>query len=388
MGLFLRGGVTDQNGKSSMEGPTVIDAQRTNIGEALTRPFLRLLLSVKAIVLLVVATSGVSVSADYLAYSVNEKNRSPLPMRIKKINPKYMVNLEWGQYDGKRARVGLLAIDNQSSATAYDVTLGEDEDTDEAASLPLDGIEAIITDTLARSGRFRLMEREAGQVIGAQYLVQVAITDYSSKNTKGLGGLVNRVPILNGVSAIAGEAKVGMNFRMLDALTGELVYETQVNMSIKVAGPIVGEGRLVGDVALGGFYSEYSTTPVGQAVIAAANRGVYELVGQIGTDPAEGAVIQADELEVWVNLGGDVVSMGERLEVMRKGKDLTDPETGRPLGSTSDLIGTIQVSRVQDRFSIARPVSLATMPMRGDKVISLAPPPSIEFAKKFTPPAP
>lgn len=337
----------------------------------------------------VIALVSSSALADYLAYSVTNKDRSPLPQRINKINAKYLVNVEWGDYDGKRTRVGLLEIDNQSSAESYSVGAGATADDAEGATrVPIDGIEAIIADTMARTRRFRLMERQAGQVVGAQYLVQIAITDYESKNTKGLGGLVNRVPILNSVSLIAGEGRVGLNFRLIDAITGEVVYTTQVNASINVASSNVGEGRLAGDAALGGFYSDYSRTSAGQAVIAGINKVVYELVREIGAAPAEGSVIKADDLEVWINLGSDVVSMGERFEVMRKGEDLIDPDTGISLGSTDLLIGSVQISRVQEKFAIARPVSLSSTPLRGDKVISLTPPPSIEYATKFRQPTP
>ncbi len=340
--------------------------------------------------LTVLSLFSAQATADFLAYSVNDGRRSPLPERISKVDTKYLVNVEWGNYDGKRTRIGLLEIDNQSRAETFQVASGSAlaGQADGLARIPTDGIEALIADTMNRTRRFRLMEREGGQVRGAQYLVQLAITKYESKPTKGIGGLVNRVPILSGVSAIAGAGRVGMNFRLIDALTGEVVYTTQVNASMNVAGPVEGDGRLAGDVALGGFYSDYSRAPVGQAVIAAINRGVYEIVQYVGAEPAEGSVIQADDLEVWINLGSDVVSVGERFEVMQKGEDLIDPDTGRSLGSTDRLIGSIQISRVQEKFSIARPVSLSATPMRGDKVISLAPPPRIEYADKFVPPVP
>ncbi len=346
-------------------------------------------MAARLIAFTVIALVSSAAMADYLAYSVTDKDRSPLPQRINKINTKYLVNVEWGDYDGKRVRVGLLEIDNQSKAVSYNVATGGTADPPgDATQLPIDGIEAIIADTMARTGRFRLMERQSGQVVGAQYLLQIAITDYESKNTKGLGGFVNRVPILNSVSVIAGEGRVGLNFRLIDAITGEVVYTTQVNSSINVASSNVGEGRLAGDAALGGFYNDYSRTSAGQAVIAGINKGVYELVERIGAAPAEGSVIKADDLEVWINLGSDVVSMGERFEVMRKGEDLIDPDTGISLGSTDLLIGSVQISRVQEKFAIARPVSLSATPLRGDKVISLTPPPSIEYATKFRQPTP
>jgi curli biogenesis system outer membrane secretion channel CsgG len=362
---------------------------------------------------LVCALLSGSTAADYLAYSITDSDRSPLPRKIEKVQGKYLVNLEWGRYDGKRARVGVLEVDNTSTAGSFLIaTIDGTVDYGGAnTQVPVNGIEAIVTDTMNRTGRFRLVERQVlggvlgeqdlaasgrvsapsgaatGKVLGAQYLVQVVVTDYESKtrgSSGGLGGFVTRaVPALGSVGISSGEGRVGLNFRLIDAVTSEIVYTKQIDSVIKEGGFTVSGGALLDDVGLGGFYGSYKKTPIGQAVIAGINKGVYELAQQIGAAPAEGSVIKADVSEIWINLGADVVATGDQLKVMKKGEELIDPETGISLGSSDTLIGNIEVRKVQEKFSIARPASLYGTPSRGDKVISLSPPPSIEFASSF-----
>ena len=360
----------------------------------------------RLIAYLICASLSASATADYLAYSLTDTDRSPLPRKINKIQPKYLVNLAWGDYDGKRSRVGVMQVDNTSSAGSFTIaTIGGTVDYGGAnTQVPINGIEAIITDTINRTGRFRLVEQQVlgdvasgrvsapsgaatGKVLGAQYLVQVVVTDYESKTRgsgSGLGGFVTRaVPALGSVGINSGEGRVGLNFRLIDAVTREIVYTNQIDSLIKEGGFTVSGGALLDDVGLGGFYSSYKKMPIGQAMIAGINQGVYELAQQIGAEPVEGSVIKADATEIWINLGAAVVSTGDQLKVLKKGEELIDPETGISLGSSDTLIGNIEVRKVQEKFSIARPASLYGAPGRGDKVISLAPPPSIEFAPSF-----
>jgi curli biogenesis system outer membrane secretion channel CsgG len=365
------------------------------------------------IALLVATLLSGGAAADYLAYSITDSDRSPLPRKVGKVQAKYLVNLGWGNYEGKRARVGVLEVDNTSSAGSFTITtIGGNVDYGGAnTQVPMNGIEAIVTDTMNRTGRFRLVERQVlgdvlgeqdlaasgrvsapsgaatGKVLGAQFLVQVVVTDYESKirgSGGGLGGFVTRrIPALGGVGISSGEGRIGLNFRLIDAVTSEVVFTKQIESIIKEGGFTVAGGALLGDIGLGGFYGSYKKTPIGQAMIAGINKGVYELVQQIGAAPAEGSVIKAAASEIWINLGADVVSIGEQLQVMKKGEELIDPETGISLGSSDTPLGNIEVRQVREKFSIARPASLFGVPSRGDKVISLAPPPSIEFASSF-----
>ena len=85
-------------------------------------------------------------------------------------------------------------------------------------------------------------------------------------------------------------------------------------------------------------------------------------------------------------MGRGVVESGDRLRVARPGEELIDPETGISLGGTTTPVGELEITQVEDKFSIARIVEASSDPTRGDRVTSLAAPPSMEFADRFDPP--
>ena len=68
------------------------------------------------------------------------------------------------------------------------------------------------------------------------------------------------------------------------------------------------------------------------------------------------------------------------------GEELIDPETGISLGGSETVLGEIEVTQVQEKFSIARPVSLGTTPNRGDKVVATKVADPLEFANKWKKP--
>lgn len=357
-------------------------------------------------------------SAEYLAYAVSEKGRSPLPERIDEIKAEHLLNVEWGDFAGKKTRAGVLQVDNNSSASTYKVTDSsgntyESEWNVGGGTVPVNGIEAIVTDTMNRTGRFRLVERAAlgdvlgeqdlaasgrvaqpsaaatGQVLGAEMLVQVVITDYeenTSGSSGGAGGLLRKIPLIGGIGIKSSEGRVGLNFRLIDATTSEVLYTKQVESIIKESGLTLAAAGWTSDALLGGFISNYAKTPIGQAVIAGINKGVYDLIKEIGARPAEGSVIKAEGNRVWLNIGDDGVDMGDRLTIMSKGEELIDPETGISLGSTDSKLGDIEVIQVAEKFSVAQWVTLAQPPNRGDRVVSQVPPPTVEFADNWKPP--
>jgi curli biogenesis system outer membrane secretion channel CsgG len=366
---------------------------------------------------LMLVASGFA-SAEYLAYSVAEGGRSPLPERLDKIDAKHLLNVEWGEFAGKKTRVGVLEVDNNSATSSFKVTDStgatyESEWNLSGGTVPVNGIEAIVTDTMHRTGRFRLVERAAlgdvlgeqdlatsgrvsqpsaaatGKVLGAELLMQVVITDYetdTSGSSGGIGGLFRKVPLIGGVGVKSSKGRVGLNFRLIDATTSEVLYTNQVESVIKESGLTLAGAGWTGDAILGGFMSNYAKTPVGQAVIAGINKGVYDVLKEIGARPSEGSVIKSEGKRVWLNIGDDGVDIGDRLSVMSKGEELIDPDTGISLGSSDTAIGDIEVIQVSEKYSIAQWVSLTQPPNRGDRVVSQALPPSIEFAAKWKKP--
>jgi curli biogenesis system outer membrane secretion channel CsgG len=356
--------------------------------------------------------------AEYLAYSVTDKGNVPLPEHIDDIDAKHLMNLVWGDFAGKRARIGVLEVDNNSTTGTFKSTDSsgvtyESEWSTSGGTVPVNGIEAIITDTLNRSGRFRIVERAAldevlgeqdlaasgrvaqtsgaatGQVLGAELLLQVVITDYEtgtseSSGSSAVGSLFRKVPVIGGVGMKSGKGRVGLNFRLIDATTSEVLKTKQVESIISESGLTFSGTSWNGDGAMGGFISDYAKTPIGQAVIAGINMGIYDVAKQIGRRPAEGSVVKAEGTRVWLNIGKQGVNMGDRLSVMQKGEELIDPETGISLGSSDTAMGDIEVIQVADKYSVAQWVTLKTSPNRGDRVVSQAAPPTIEYAEDWS----
>lgn len=350
---------------------------------------------------------------DFLAYAVINGKTRPLPENLDPIPTKHLVKIQWGRYSGKKARVGVLKVDNTSSASSVSITGpgGSYNYNFNTGGVPVQGIEAILIDVLNQTGRFRVVERtvlnktlreqdlgasgriskpsaaKIGKVLGAQYLIQAVVTHYEPNyqgQRIGVGGLLpGKVGgLLGGVGVKTGRSMVGMNFRLIDAQTSEIVFSKQVESVISQSGLTLGGAGFGKSGALGGFFSNYSRTPIGQAVIAAVNKGVYELVKQIGNAPAWGSVVKVTGGRVYLNLGQGQVRPGDRLKVLRKGEALVDPETGLSLGSEDKEVGTVVITEVKKKYSIARAEGARGI-KRGDKVVSTRSAGRLLFARSW-----
>jgi hypothetical protein len=127
--------------------------------------------------------------AEYLAYSVGEKSKIPLPENIDGIDAKHLINIEWGAFAGGKSRVAILEVDNTSTADSFVVVAGFSAASYGNGQVPVNGIEAIVTDTMNRTGRFRLVERQVlGDVLGEQDLAASGRVAAPSGATTGEGG--------------------------------------------------------------------------------------------------------------------------------------------------------------------------------------------------------
>ena len=355
---------------------------------------------------------------DFLAYAVLNGKTQPLPEHLDAVPTKHLVKIRWGRYSGKKARVGVLKVDNTSSASSVNISGpgGSYSYNFNTGGVPVQGIEAILIDVLNQTGRFRVVERtvlnqtlreqdlgasgriskpsaaKIGKVLGAQYLIQAVVTHYEPNyqgQRFGVGGLLpGKVGgILGGVGVNTSRSMVGMNFRLIDAQTSEIVFSKQVEAIISRSGLTVGGAGFGHAGTLGGFFSSYARTPIGQAVIAAVNKGVYELVKQVGNAPAWGSVVKVKGGRVYLNLGRGQVAAGDRLKVLRKGEALVDPETGLSLGSEDRELGTVVVTEVKQKYSIARAEGARGI-RRGDKVVATRAAGRLLFARSWQGPGP
>lgn len=374
------------------------------------------MLSIRPLVIALVLTlAGASAAnAEPLAYSLAGPDEIALPQDLTPVNTLRLVQLRWSPFSGRKARVAVSKIDNTSSIASYTASdqYGQTDVSWAFQTVPVNGIEAMITDALNNSGRFRLVERQAignvmqeqdfgasgrvatpsaagmGQILGAEYLVEAVITSYdpgTNAKSTNIGGIASAAGLGGGLGALVGglsinsaSSSLGMNIRLIDATTSEVIFTKQIEREIKESGLGFGGAVGGGGGALGGFVGAYSRTPIGQAVQASINEAVYELAKQIGSKPATGAIIKVEGGQAYVNLGAGAVEVGDRLAVARPGEALIDPETGISLGSTETPVGEVQVTSVQDRFSIAMVQGGARLQAK-DRVRALALPAPIEF---------
>ena len=352
--------------------------------------------------------------ADYVAYAVTDDGRSPLPEQIDDIDSTALVNLEWGDYVGPKKRLAVLEVENNTNHKTIDVNYRGQGVSAEVSSqgVPVNGIDALMTDALFRSGRFRVMERQKvskalkeqdfgasgrvtsqsaakiGKVIGAETLVQAVVTEYAPDfegKSGGLGGLTDG--LLGGVKLGKKNSMVAMNFRLFDAETGEITFTKQVQAIVGETSFGFGAIGFGSGGAAGGAFESFSKTPIGRAVIACINKGVYELVKEVGAQPAAGKIVKVSGNTVYVNIGEDALNVGDTLTVKAVGEELVDPETGISLGAMETEVGRLRVGKTAEKFSIATVVSKNGQFGRGDKVISDRAPEPLEFARKWEGPS-
>lgn len=374
---------------------------------------LALAFAVGSMLCLVLGTG--TAAADYVAYAVTKKGELPLPESLDGIKHEELIRMKWGEYNGPQTRVAVLEVDNDSATSSFSMrgpdgtVIASYSVSDIERQVPVNGIEAMISGVLHESGRFRMMERQVldqvlseqdlgasgrvaqpsaakiGKVLGAQYLIQAVVTSYEPnfKGRKvGLGGITKG--LLGGAKVGKKKSMIGMNFRLINAETGELVFTKQVDVIISKTELGFGGAGWGGSGALGGMFSTFSKTPIGQAVMAGINIGTYELVKQVGTAPAQGSVVKVDGNKVYVNIGGDSVEVGGRLQALAKGEELIDPDTGISLGGEEELVGSLKITSVKDKFSIAEAVDFdASLLQRGDKIVSTEAGAPMQFAPSW-----
>lgn len=357
--------------------------------------------------------------ADFVAFSVPKEGAPmPLPRELTNVDMKYLINVKWGKYSGNKSRIGVLPVQNTSSVSTVSVMGPGGAVTYNAGSggVPVQGIEAILTDVMHRTNRFRLVERKVldqtlreqdlgasgriskpsaakiGKVLGAEYLFQAVVTNYEAgveQKGGGLGGFLggSAGALLGGLSMKSEKAVLGMNFRLINATTSEVVYTDQVQVDLSSSGLDFGGLGFTGGGGLGGFVSNYAKTPIGNAVIAAVNKGVFDLIKQVGSGSAGGSVIQVKGGSVYVNMGSSMVKKGDMLSLKRKGEELIDPDTGLSLGGEEETIGQLKVTTVKEKYSIAAPTGVKSSAIkRGDKVVSQRSAEPLMYATGWNPP--
>ncbi|MDF1769479.1 CsgG/HfaB family protein [Maricaulis sp.] len=156
--------------------------------------------------------------------------------------------------------------------------------------------------------------------------------------------------------------RFGASFRELDAFPGtyDRTDRVRIEASVRVVNSETGELVFIANSA-GNYVAEVEavTGRTGGPARAVADRLASEvandLVSEIVNSVFPIMIADISGGDVYLNRGGDGINTGDRFDVYTQGRQLVDPLTNEPMGASVErLVGSIVVSRVEDRFSVAR----------------------------------
>jgi curli biogenesis system outer membrane secretion channel CsgG len=250
-----------------------------------------------------------------------------------------------------------------------------------------DGLAEMLTTELSKTGQFIVVERQAlgdivkeqelgqsglirgetaartGQVLGAQIVVRGAVTEFEEQASGGGAGI--RFGGF-GAEGKVQNAHVALDIRLIDTSTGQVIASHNAAKSAPSAGG--GIGANIGNVTFGG--DAFFQTPLGQATRAAMQDALQFIMATAfkAVTPSF-SLVKVDAGMAYINAGANSnVRVGDVFMVYSKGEDLVDPDTGLKLGSDEKLVGSIQISNVQEKFSIGTIRSGVGVMKRGDLV--------------------
>lgn len=241
-----------------------------------------------------------------------------------------------------------------------------------------EGMAEMTTTALVESGKFRVLERQQindvlgeqdfgdtgrvdpstaakiGKIVGAQYLLYGTVNEFEYSKS-GEGGGVR----VAGLRVGAGQAKahIGMDVRVVDAVTGEILFSTRSTANASRTGFKVGYSSSDFGANVGAFRK----TPMGEATRKAIEDAIGKLSGQFGGEAAEpppvtwsGTLIVAEGGTLVIKAGtknglktGDVLTVYRPKTVNAGGEILTVGE---------DKIGKIRLTTVGESAASAEAV--------------------------------
>ena len=250
-----------------------------------------------------------------------------------------------------------------------------------------EGLAEMLTSELSKTGQFIVVERQAlgdivkeqelgqsglirgetaartGQILGAQIVVRGAVTEFEEQASGGGAGI--RFGGFGAEGSVR-NAHVALDIRLIDTSTGQVIASHNAAKSAPAAGG--GIGARVGTVTFGG--DAFFQTPLGQATRAAMQDALQFIMATAfkAVTPSF-SIVKVEGGMAYVNAGANSnVRVGDVFMVYAKGEDLVDPDTGLKLGSDEQMIGSIQVTTVQEKFSIGTIRGGAGAMKRGDLV--------------------
>ena len=280
-----------------------------------------------------------------------------------------------------RKRVAVLDFDYGTVRTYVNDIWGSDQDIGK-------GIADMLVGQLVRNGNYSVIERkqldrvlqeqnfqqsgradastaaQLGRLLGVDAIIIGSITQFGRDDKKvGIGGGVRVGGIgIGGVGRRQAKAVVQIDARIVDIRTAEILgVATGFGQSKRSGTTLIG-GAAVGGVAAGGAFdmssSNFGSTILGEATRLAVDSLVMELVGASSkmtenVAAISGLVADVSDNEVIINKGTqDGVRVGVEYEVLRAGREIRDPATGRVLRRVTERVGKVKITQADEQSAV------------------------------------
>jgi curli biogenesis system outer membrane secretion channel CsgG len=205
-----------------------------------------------------------------------------------------------------------------------------------------------------------------GRILGVDAIIVGSITQFGRDDKSvgvgggGFGGVTGRFG-LGRVGQRQAKAVVGINARMVNTETGEILAAVEGKGESKRSGLLLGGGG--GSYGGGGggavdmSSKNFADTILGEAVAQAVTDVTKQLDDKAASLPTQvlqisGMVADVSENTLILNVGSKAgVKVGDVLGVFRQGRQIKDPATGKVLKTVVTKLGDVTITEVEDTSS-------------------------------------
>ena len=269
----------------------------------------------------------------------------------------FVVLLSIGSIAWAKPRVAIMDFDNRSQAGGYSVGRGASDmlstelvKKNTFSVMERDRLSAILKEqNLGASGNVDpTTAAKIGKLIGVEYIVTGAVTEYGESKASGGGGGIN-------IGKKGYHAAV--DIRIIDSTTGEIVFADTGEHS--VSKPTV---KVFGFGGGESYNSKTATEVLREALSQLSDKMssasfIKEKASRSAAAVASKTVLVADVDGKMVSFNGGTetgLQDGDEVGIYRKGKVIKDPATGKVLKVKYKKVGTVKITEALSGYSEGR----------------------------------
>ena len=209
---------------------------------------------------------------------------------------------------------------------------------------------------LVQTKRFKIIERNRIDEVLSEQILQ---GEFSNNNTKMNVGGVDYIVYgsitkfgskkkqiqTSGVSVIKLIAEFGVDLKVVDVLTGEIIKAESIDISLET-----GSGTSTNSFGI----SDTLADPLSDIQRSAAKSSAALIAESIFPIRLITWEDESSNCCAYINYGDAIMSQGDIVRVIKQGSVFVDPDTGLKLGSTEKTVSKLEIFEVLPNFSKAK----------------------------------